>query len=73
MAYASSKKVQYFKTRTNQTDRGEYAQLTTNTGEKIWKIIVTNEQGKEVSLNVKDSELNAKYSSYKNDAKPVYV
>lgn len=35
MAYASSKKVQYFKTGTDQTDRGEYAQLTTNGGERI--------------------------------------
>ena len=73
MAYASSKKVQYFKTRTDQTDRGEYAQLTTNSGERIWKIIISDDAGKAIPLNVKESELDSKYSEYKNSAKPVYI
>lgn len=72
MAYVSAKKVQYFKSGTDQTDRGKYEQLTTTSGEKLWKIVTTNEQGKVVSRTVKESELNTVYAQYKNEAKPAY-
>lgn len=73
MAYGSSKKMQYLKTRTDKTARGSFKQLTTNSGEKIWKINVVGENGKEVALNVTESELNTKYSAYKDNAREVLV
>ena len=73
MAYGSSKKMQYLKTRTDKTARGSFKQLTTNSGEKVWKINVIGEGGKEVSLNVTDSELDTKYKEHKDDAREVLV
>lgn len=73
MAYGSSKKMQYFKTRTDKTAKGSFKQLTTNSGEKIWKINIVGETGKEVALNVTESELNTKYAPYKENAREVLV
>lgn len=72
MAYVSAKKVQYFKSATDKTDRGNYEQLTTTSGEKLWKIIITNEQGKDLPKVITEKELNSTYSQYKESARPAY-
>ena len=73
MAYGSSKKIQYLNSRTDKTARGSFKQLTTNSGEKIWKITVTGDEGQQVALNVTDTELNEKYKNYKDSAREVLV
>lgn len=73
MAYGSSKKVQYLNTRTDKTARGSFKQLTTNSGEKIWKITVVGDSGQQVALNVTETELNEKYKDYKDNAREVLV
>lgn len=65
MAYMSALKTRYFLSRTNNTARGAYKQLTDTRGRKIWTIRVGNE-----IKTVNDDMLNGEYSQYKHTAKP---
>ena len=70
MAYLSAKKMSYFQVRSDQTARGSYEQLTDATGNKLWSVVDTDENGSSYAIIVNDADLNSKYSHLKDTAVP---
>lgn len=70
MAYLSAKKMSYFQVRSDQTARGSYEQLTDATGNKLWSVVDTDENGSAYAIIVNDNDLNNKYAHLKDTAVP---
>ena len=70
MAYLSAKKMSYFQVRSDQTARGSYEQLTDATGNKLWSVVDTDENGSAYAIIVNDDDLNNKYAHLKDTAVP---
>lgn len=70
MAYLSAKKMSYFQVRSDQTARGSYEQLTDATGNKLWSVVDTDENGSAYAIIVNDNDLNNKYTHLKDTAVP---
>jgi hypothetical protein len=68
MAFLSSKKMQYFQVRSNNTARGSFKQLTDAKGLAIWSVNIDGE----IKL-VNDEQLNSEYAEYKEYAQPKLV
>lgn len=71
MAYMTAKKSQYFFVRTDKTDRGSYEQVTDSKGNKIFKILITNDNGEIRPIEITENELHNNYKDQIETAEPV--
>lgn len=68
MAFLSSKKMQYFQVRSNNTARGSFKQLTDAKGLTMWSVKVDGQ----IKL-VNEEQLESEYAEYKEYAQPKLV